>query len=68
MSGLRLCRDCRWQRRPVSWLFMAICANHDVAPVELDLVSGRTRQKERSCETGRGYGACGPEGNQWSPR
>jgi hypothetical protein len=69
MTGLRLCRDCRWQRRTASWFFaVPLCVNHEVAPVALDLVSGRAKQPEAFCSTSRRYGPCGPDGDQWSPR
>jgi hypothetical protein len=69
MSGLRLCRDCRWQRRRLEWLFaVPTCANHDVSPVRLDLVRGRAKQDQAMCSSARRSGPCGSEGLQWLPR
>jgi hypothetical protein len=69
MNGLRLCRDCRWQRRTLPWLYIVpTCVNHEVAPVLLSMVTGRAKQEERLCSSARCHGPCGPDGQQWSPR
>jgi hypothetical protein len=66
MTGLRLCRDCRWKRR--QFLLPPACGHHAVSPVLLDVVSGATPQKREWCSSARGGEACGADGRLWEQR
>lgn len=67
MSGLHLCRDCRWRR----WALFGfhLCRNHDVAPARLSMVSGVAKQEEVFCRSARAIDrSCGSDGKYWEAR
>jgi len=66
-APLHLCRDCRW--RSGLWREFYRCAQHDVSPVRVDLVTGTTAQKKEYCSVARLRGhICGLDGLRWEAR
>lgn len=72
MSGLRLCRDCRFMKRGFLGLspsrLDAKCTHHEVSPAIVDNVTGSTKPRLLYCTAARSHSRCGPDGKLWSPR